>query len=228
MNEIACIREAARITDLATKAVMAEMKPGKTELELVGVAQKCIYENGAEYEGLPMYCFSEKSTRHAISRSSYKPIEYGDIVQLNLSAKVCGYSPSIGLPVCCGKLTPEKRDLVQFGLEAHYWTEKQIKAGVLASDISKRFIEFYEKNGRRANYFYGPCHGTGLIEVEAPWMETISDYPLEANMTFQIDTFVTSPTFGLRWEKPIAVTADGCENLAPSQIGLNGPIEVEV
>ena len=98
-NEIACIREAARITDLATKAVMAELKPGKTELELVGVAQKCIYENGAEYEGLPMYCFAEKSTRHAISRSSYKVIQDGDIVQLNLSAKICGYSPSIGLPV---------------------------------------------------------------------------------------------------------------------------------
>ena len=45
-------------------------------------------------------------------------------------------------------------------------------------------------------------------------------------MTVQIDTFVTSPKFGLRWEKPIAVTKDGCTNLAPSQIGLNGPIEV--
>ena len=86
----------------------------------------------------------------------------------------------------------------------------------------------YHSTGRRANYFYGPCHGTGLIEVEAPWMETISDYELMPNMTFQIDTFVTSPTFGLRWEKPIAVTADGCVNLAPSQIGTNGPIEVEV
>ena len=28
-------------------------------------------------------------------------------------------------------------------------------------------------------------------------------------------------------EKPIAITADGCVNLAPSQIGVNGPIEVE-
>jgi Xaa-Pro aminopeptidase len=226
-NEIACIREAARITDLATKAVMAELKPGKTELELVGVAQKCIYENGAEYEGLPMYCFAEKSTRHAISRSSYKVIQPGDIVQLNLSAKICGYSPSIGLPVCCGKLSPEKRELVQFGLDAHYWTEEHLKPGVLASDIAKDFIKFYEKNGKRANYFYGPCHGTGLIEVEAPWMETSSDYELQPNMTFQIDTFVTSPTFGLRWEKPVAITETGCENLAPSQIGVNGPIEVE-
>jgi Xaa-Pro aminopeptidase len=49
---------------------------------------------------------------------------------------------------------------------------------------------------------------------------------LEPNMTFQIDTFVTSPTFGLRWEKPVAITKDGCVNLAPSQIGTNGPIEV--
>ena len=225
-NEIACIREAARITDLATKAVMAELKPGKTELELVGVAQKCIYENGAEYEGLPMYCFAEKSTRHAISRSSYRVIQEGDIVQLNLSAKICGYSPSIGLPVCRGKLSPEKRELVQFGLDAHYWTEENLKPGKLASQVAKDFIKFYEDHGKRENYFYGPCHGTGLIEVEAPWMETISDYELTPNMTFQIDTFVTSPTFGLRWEKPIAITKDGCVNLAPSQIGLNGPIEV--
>jgi Xaa-Pro aminopeptidase len=227
VNEIACIREATRITDLATKAVMAELRPGKTELELVGVAQKCIYENGAEYEGLPMYCFAEKSTRHAISRSSYRVIQAGDIVQLNLSAKICGYSPSIGLPVCCGKLSPEKRELVQFGLDAHYWTEANLKPGVLASDVAKNFIKFYEQHGKRDNYFYGPCHGTGLIEVEAPWMETSSDYELQPNMTFQIDTFVTSPTFGLRWEKPIAITEDGCENLAPAQIGLNGPIEVE-
>ena len=225
-NEIPCIPEAPRITDLATKAVMAELKPGKTELELVGVAQKCIYENGAEYEGLPMYCFAEKSTRHAISRSSYKVIQEGDIVQLNLSAKICGYSPSIGLPVCCGKLSPEKRELVQFGLDAHYWTEENLKPGKLASQVAKDFIKFYEDHGKRENYFYGPCHGTGLIEVEAPWMETISDYELTPNMTFQIDTFVTSPTFGLRWEKPIAITKDGCVNLAPSQIGLNGPIEV--
>ncbi len=45
-----------------------------TELQLVGIAQKTIYENGAEYEGLPMYVFSEKSTRHAISRSTYREI----------------------------------------------------------------------------------------------------------------------------------------------------------
>ena len=86
VNELACIKEGFRIIDLATDEVIRNLKPGVTELQMVGVAQRVIYENGAEYEGLPMYVFSEASTRHAISRSCYRTIEKGDIVQLNLSA----------------------------------------------------------------------------------------------------------------------------------------------
>ncbi len=73
-NELACIKEGFRIIELATDEVIRALKPGVTELEMVGVAQRVICENGAEYEGLPMYVFSEASTRHAISRSSYKKI----------------------------------------------------------------------------------------------------------------------------------------------------------
>jgi Xaa-Pro aminopeptidase len=52
-----------------------------------------------------------------------------------------------------------------------------------------------------------------MIEVEAPWMETNSTYLLKPNMTFQIDSFVSGSTFGLRWEKGIVVTETGCESL---------------
>ncbi len=210
VNELACIKEGFRIIDLATDEVIRRLKPGVTELEMVGVAQQVIYENGAEYEGLPMYVFSEESTRHAISRSCYRKIGKGDIVQLNLSAKIDGYSPATGLPVVMGKLEGERRKIVEFCKQAHDWTTERIKAGVLASDIAKDFYKLYEENGMKDNFVYGPCHGTGMIEVEAPWMETISDYPLEENMTFQVDTFISGPTFGCRWEKGIAVTKDGC------------------
>ena len=211
-NELACIREGFRIIELATDEVIKALKPGVTELQMVGVAQRVIYENGAEYEGLPMYVFSEESTRHAISRSRYREIGKNDIVQLNLSAKIDGYSPSIGLPVCMGKLEGERRDLVQFCLDMHDWTEKQLKAGVYADEVAKKFLQKYKEAGYEKNYVYGPCHGTGMIEVEAPWMETSTHYPLEKNMTFQIDTFISGPTFGCRWEKGIAVKENGCES----------------
>jgi Xaa-Pro aminopeptidase len=212
-NELACLREGFRITELATKEVIKQIRPGVTELQMVGVAQKVIYENGAEYEGLPMYIFSEKSTKHAISRPSYREILRGDLVQLNLSAKVDGYSPSIGIPISMGKLTKNKRDMVEFGLEAHRWTEKELKGGVIASDVAKGFYKIFVEKGYKDNFVYGPCHGLGMIEVEAPWMETSSDYTLMPNMTFQIDTFVSGSIFGLRWEKGVVITENGCESL---------------
>ena len=213
--ELACLREGYRIAELASQEVIKEIRPGMTELQMVGVAQRVVYEQGAEYEGLPMYVFSEASTRHAISRSSYRQFEKGDIVQLNLSAKIDGYSAAIGYPVVLGKLEGRRRDIVLFGREAHFWTQQQVKAGVEAADIAKRFYQYYADNGFAENYVYGPLHGTGLIEVEAPWVETSSDYKLKPNMTYQVDTFISTDTFGVRWEKGIAVTETGCDVLSP-------------
>ena len=214
-NEINCLREGYRIAELASQQVIKEIKPGMTELQMVGVAQRVVYENGAEYEGLPMYVFSEASTRHAISRSSYRKFEKGDIVQLNLSAKIDGYSAAIGYPVILGKLEGKRRDVVMFGLEAHNWSQKQVKAGVMACDIAKNFYQYFVDNGYKDNFVYGPLHGTGMIEVEAPWVETTSDYALKPNMCYQIDTFISTGTFGVRWEKGIAVTESGCDVLSP-------------
>ena len=214
-NELACLREGYRIAELASQEVIKRIQPGMTELQMVGVAQQMIYEHGAEYEGLPMYVFSEASTRHAISRSSYRKFEKGDIVQLNLSAKIDGYSAAIGYPVVLGKLEGKRRDIVLFGRDAHFWTQQQVKAGVPAADIAKRFYQYYADNGFKDNFVYGPLHGTGLIEVEAPWVETSSTYDLKPNMTFQIDTYISTDTFGVRWEKGIAVTETGCDVLSP-------------
>ena len=212
--EIACLREGYRIAELATREVVKEIRPGMTELQMVGVAQRVIYENGAEYEGLPMYVFSEASTRHAISRSCYRRFQKGDIVQLNLSAKIDGYSASIGMPIVLGKIEGKRRDVVMFCLEAHNWTEKQLKAGVNAADVAKEFYQYYLDNGYGENYVYGPLHGTGLCEVEAPWVETSSDYAFKPGMCFQIDSFISTKDFGVRWEKGIAITEGGCDILS--------------
>ena len=214
-NELNCLREGYRIAELASQQVIKEIKPGMTELQMVGVAQRVIYENGAEYEGLPMYVFSEASTRHAISRSSYHVFEKGDIVQLNLSAKIDGYSASIGYPLVLGKLEGRRREVVLFGRQAHFWTIDQVHAGLPAAELAKKFYQYYADNGFKDNYVYGPLHGTGMIEVEAPWVETSSDYILKPNMTYQADTFISTDTFGVRWEKGLVVTEDGCKILSP-------------
>ncbi len=220
-NELRCLRKAFEIAEDAVEVVLKGLRPGMTELQVVGVAQGAIYERGAEYEGMPQYVFAGRSTRHAISRPTHNVLEKGDLVQLNISARIDGYSSGVGVPVCLGKMRPRMKELVKFGLEAHQQTISWLKAGAPASDVAKRYRQLFVDRGYERCFLYGPCHGLGMIEVEPPWMEETSEYPLAPNMTFQVDTFVSGDEFGLRWEDGGRVTADGFELFSGRFWGVN-------
>jgi len=210
-NELALLRKAHQITEAALDEVIGKIRPGQTEKQVVGTVLESLYRNGAECEGFSQYVFSGVNTRAAIFRATHKKIEAGELIQLNIGARFGGYSSAIGRPLVIGKMTAEMKRFVQFGLDAHLKPYEWIKAGVTASDVAKKFVAYYGEKGFASNFLYGPCHGTGIIEVEKPWMETSSNYPLQENMTFMADTFVTTPEFGLRWEDGFRVTKDGVE-----------------
>ncbi|MBM4033022.1 MAG: aminopeptidase P family protein [Planctomycetes bacterium] len=210
--EIACQKKAFSIAEDAIGEILRQMRPGMTELQVVGISQKEIYDRGAEYEGMPQYVFAGPSTTHAISRPTHRVLRKGDLVQLNISARIDGYSSGVGRPVCLGKMTEKMRRMVEFGRTAHRNTMEWMKAGVVASEVAKKYRRFFSENGYDDSFLYGPCHGLGMIEVEPPWMEETSDYPLKENMTFNVDTFLFARgEFGLRWENGVRVTRDGVE-----------------
>jgi len=213
-NEIRCMKEAFRISEVATEYVLNHMRPGMAEQQVVGLAQAAMYANGAEYEGHPTYVLSGRNSTHAIGRPSAKVLRTGELIQLNIGALVGGYSSSVGRPVCFGKMPAKMRDLVSFGLEAHCKTAEMMRAGVPAADVVTRFEEFVRAKGYGNFLLYGPCHAIGLMEVERPWMESSSRYPLAENMTFQVDTFLYTKQFGLRWENGVRVTKGGVEWLS--------------
>ena len=213
-NEIAILREGFRVSAIAMDTVFAGIKAGMTELEVVGLAQGAMYANGAEYEAHPLYILSGPNSRHAISRPTHRVIQEGEVVQLNIGARVGGYSPSIGLPYLVGEVSEDVIKATRYGLDTHEKTIELMKPGVLASDVAKKIEEFMIAGGYGDNLLYGPCHGLGMLEVEAPWMEKDSNYRLEAGMTYQVDTFLQMENYGFRWEQGVLVTDNGCERLA--------------
>ena len=106
------------------------------------------------------------------------------------------------------------RKLVEAGLDLHKETMEWMSAGVVAKDIVQKFFKRAEELGVRENALYGPCHGLGMMEVERPWMELHSNYPLQENMTFQVDTFLYGKQYGLRWENGVCVTKTGVKTFA--------------
>ncbi len=214
-NELACMREAFRISEIATGAVLDEIEAGMTEQQVVGIAQGVMYDEGAEYEGHPTYVLSADASTHAIGRPSPKVLKAGEMIQLNIGALVAGYSSSVGRPICIGSMPAAMRELVEVGLDAHYKTMEFMKAGVPAAEVVIKYEEFLEEKGFAQYLLYGPCHSIGLMEVERPWMESSSTYDLLENMTYQVDTFLYKEgQFGLRWEDGVVVTADGVEMLS--------------
>jgi len=208
-EEIACLREGLRLGELAMQAMIAAVKPGMTELALTGVAVEALYREGAECEAHTVYAFGGKKTTNAISRGTHRTFEKGEIVQINVGGKIDGYSPSVGRPVCLGKMTDKQKRLIEFGKEMHHKTYEYMQAGAVSGEIAQHYEDAVKKAGFAEYYLYGPCHGLGLIEVEKPWLETVSTYALEPNMTFQADTFFAADDFGLRWENGLLVAESG-------------------
>ncbi|MCM8785006.1 MAG: Xaa-Pro peptidase family protein [Candidatus Omnitrophica bacterium] len=212
--ELKIMKRAFEISEIALEQTLKSINPEMTEIEVVGIIEKAIYENGAEYEGHPQYVLSGKNSTHAIGRPKYEKIGKNKLIQLNIGARVSGYSSSVGRPICIGKFKSEDKKLVQKGLDMHLKTIEWIKSGIRANEIVKKFYEYGEKIGVSKNILYGPCHGTGMMEVEKPWMELTSEYYLKENMTFQVDTFLYCEEFGLRWENGVIVKKYGVELLS--------------
>lgn len=210
-NELACMRKAFEISERAVEAILNEIKPGMTEFQVIGIAQREIYKHGGEYEGHSLYCFCGESTNNAISRPTHNKIVENEVIQLNIGARVSGYSSSVGLPFSIGPLPERKRRLVEFGLEAHKKTIELLRAGKPAGDVVNEYEAWVKEQGFGQYLLYGPCHSIGMMEVERPWMESTSEYLLEENMTFQVDTFFYDKDFGLRWENGAIVKEGGAE-----------------
>ncbi|RCX23550.1 Xaa-Pro aminopeptidase [Fontibacillus phaseoli] len=215
-NELNCMREAYRITTIGFETVLDQLRPGMTELQARGIALAAMSEAGMESEAYPFWCLCGDGTNQAISRSRHKPLEKGQIIQLQVGARYNGYASSIGRPVVFGKATDEARALIEAGISGQAAILSTLKAGIPAKEVSNAYEAAIAKAGYSDWLLYGPCHATGLMEGEPPWIESNSTWILQENMTFCVDVFLGNKEkgIGLRFEDGVRVTGSGVEEFS--------------
>ena len=214
-NELACMRAAAEITRKTFDYVLENIRVGMTEQQVVGLALGKMHELGAERESYPLWVLTGKGSNQAISRPRNKAIEKGDLTFLQIGARVDGYASTIGRAVVFGKATEAQKRLIEVGYKAQEDAIASLMPGVPACEVAKKHIENVTAMGYGDWLLYGPFHGNGTMEGEAPWIETSADFLLEENMTFCADIFLGSAEeeIGLRIEDVVCVKAGGAENL---------------
>lgn len=214
-NELACMRRAAEITHKTMDYVLENVKVGMTESQVVGLALGKMHELGAERESYPLWVLTGDGSDQAISRPRHKVIEKGDLTFLQVGARYGGYASTIGRPVVFGKATEEQKNLIMAGYKIQETMIGALRAGRPAREVALLHKQLVNDLGYGDYYLYGPFHGNGLMEGEAPWIETDSTYDLAENMTFCADIFLGNHVkkHGLRIEDVVRVTKDGAENL---------------
>ncbi|MBE6405629.1 MAG: aminopeptidase P family protein [Lentisphaerae bacterium] len=219
--ELECLRKAAKISELGFKAILENIKPGMTEVELCGIATQAMLSNGAEATGYPVWCCSGPNSNQAISRPTLRKVQCGEIIHFSIGAKVEGYSASIGRPVVLGKCPAEMKEFLQVGLDALNMTFDTVRAGVNAGEAATKIHDFIRSKGYGDAILYGPAHGCGQMECEYPFLETSSTYMLEENMTFMADMFLHRGDMGFRWEDGMIVKNGPAEQLSSYGRQLN-------
>ena len=114
-----------------------------------------------------------------------------------------------------GKATEEQKRLIEVGYKAQEDAIAQLQVGKPAAEVAQFHIDNVTAMGYGDWLLYGPFHGNGTMEGEAPWIETSADVLLEENMTFCADIFLGSheKQIGLRIEDVVCVKQGGAENL---------------
>nr|MCR5264180.1 Xaa-Pro peptidase family protein [Clostridiales bacterium] len=170
-NELSCMRRAADITHATMDYVIENIKVGMTETQVVGLALGKMHELGAERESYPLWVLTGDGSDQAISRPRHKAIEKNDLTFIQIGARYGGYASTIGRSVVFGKASDEQKNLIMAGYAIQKEMIGALRAGRPAREIALMHKQLVNDLGYGDYYLYGPFHGNGLMEGEAPWIE---------------------------------------------------------
>lgn len=216
-EEIACLREAARITDEAFEKAVAVLEPGVREIEVALELERHMRLAGSDGPGFHIIVAS--GTRSAMPHgvASTKVVESGDLVTLDFGAVFHGYHADMTRAVAVGPITPELKRLFDAVSEAQEAALAAVGPGRSGRDLDAIAREALAGHDLAEAFSHSLGHGTGLEIHEGPRLSHRSQDILAPGMSVTIEPGVYLPGFGgVRIEDLAVVTEGGCEVLSQS------------
>ena len=172
-KEIDMMRKACQISAEALQLAGEAVKPGITTYEIDQIAYRYIKKQGAEpnflnYNGFPATaCISiNDEVIHGIP-SKKRVLKEGDIVSIDLGAKVNGYNGDNAATFACGVISDEAKRLCDTTRESLYLGIEQAVAGNRIGDIAYAIQSYCEERGFSVVREY-TGHGVGTHLHEDP------------------------------------------------------------
>ena len=235
-EEVACIREAIKITDKALQQVMKTLRPGSKEYQAQAEFEYSIFHQGAEGPAFPTISGSGKNGTMLHYDTNRDTCEDGSLLLLDLGARYQGYNADITrtYPVN-GRFSERQRQVYEIVLAANRRIAAEAKPGMTTKELNEickdvlaegciRLGLIENKEDIEKYYMHGVSHHLG-IDVHDVTVDANKKLRPGAVISDEPGLYIDEWKIGIRIEDDLLITETGCEVL--SEAIIRDPDEIE-
>jgi len=228
-EEIALIRDGARVADIGGEAVRDAIRPGAREIDVAMAGRDAMEAEiarahpASELRDTWVWFQSGLNTDGAHNPVTTRALEAGDILSLNTFPMISGYYTALERTMWLGEPDAASLRLWQANVAAHELGQSLIKPGASCSGITHEINRFFEDEGLLKYRSFGYGHSFGVLshyygrEAGLELREDI-DTVLEPGMVVSMEPMLWVPegeagAGGYREHDILVVGEDGAENI---------------
>jgi len=222
-GELALIRRAVEVSDAALAHIVQWLKPGVTEKAVAWELEAFMGTHGADDIAFDLIVGSGPNGAMAHAEPSDRQIREGELIVLDLGARVDGYCSDLTRTICLGEPDEMLRCIHALVLEAQEAAEHAMRAGLKGSTVDAIARDLIEAAGHGEHFGHSLGHGVGLAVHEKPRASKTSEDVLRAGMVVTVEPGIYIEGWGgVRIEDLVVVREQGIEVLTTASKGLTG------
>ena len=209
-DEVALITEAGTIATNALSRTLPAVHAGMTELEIAGVLEKALRDEGSEEAPFPPIVASGPRSALPHARASSRVVNRGDFLLIDFGAQHGGYCSDVTRTFVLGVPTAEQCDVYAIVRDANHIAAHSIKVGMTGAQADGLARSYIERCGYGEAFGHSLGHGLGLEVHEAPRLARTAEAALRAGAVVTIEPGIYRPGWGgVRIEDDVHLSANG-------------------
>lgn len=214
-EEIALLRQAARLTDAAFEHILGLIRPGVMEKELALELDYFLGKQGADAPAFPTIVAAGPRAARPHAVPAWHAVRAGELVLLDFGAVWGGYHADLTRTVAVGYAGEKEREVYAVVRAAQEKALEAMRPGKTCAEIDAVAREEIARAGYGEHFGHRLGHSVGLAVHEEPSLGRGEETMLAPGMVFTVEPGIyLSGWGGVRIEDLVLVTPEGVEVLS--------------
>jgi len=213
-SELGLLAAACGIGDVAFAAVLADVRPGRTEREIAHALEDHMRRLGADGPSFETIVASGPNSAIPHHTPTDRTVEQGDFVKCDFGALLDGYHSDMTRTVVVGSAAEWQREMYAVVAAAQQAGRDAVRPGISCRDVDARARAIVDSSDFSGRFVHPLGHGVGLEIHEQPTLIATATDTLAERMPVTIEPGIYLPgRGGVRIEDTVVVRPDGAEVL---------------